>query len=50
MRLALLADLHANREATTACLTRLRKLGFDQAVLLGPWQTLTSDEGDQSSA
>jgi len=35
MRLALLADLHANREATTACLTRLRKLGFDQAVLLG---------------
>ena len=22
----------------------------DQAVLLGPWQTLTSDEGDQSSA
>ncbi len=35
MRLALLADLHANREATGACLSKLRKLGFDRAVLLG---------------
>jgi diadenosine tetraphosphatase ApaH/serine/threonine PP2A family protein phosphatase len=35
MRLALLADLHANREATEACLSKLRKLGFDRAVLLG---------------
>ncbi len=35
MRIALLADLHANREATEACLSKLRKLGFDRAVLLG---------------
>ena len=35
MRLALLADLHANREATTACLARLRKLGFDRLAILG---------------
>lgn len=35
MRLALLADLHANREATEACLVRLRRLGFDRAVILG---------------
>ncbi|MFZ5638327.1 MAG: metallophosphoesterase family protein [Pseudomonadota bacterium] len=35
MRLALLADLHANREATEACLSKLRRLGFDRIVLLG---------------
>lgn len=35
MRIALLADLHANREAGEACLTKLRKLGFDRAVVLG---------------
>ena len=35
MRLALLADLHANREAAEACLSKLRRLGFDRAVLLG---------------
>jgi predicted phosphodiesterase len=32
MRLALLADLHANREA---CLSKLRRLGFDRAIVLG---------------
>ncbi len=35
MRLALLADLHANREAVDACLAKLRRLGFDRAVILG---------------
>lgn len=35
MRLALLADLHANREALDACLAKLRRLGFDRAVILG---------------
>jgi len=35
MRIALLADLHANREAGEACLAKLRKLGFDRAVVLG---------------
>lgn len=35
MRLALLADLHANREALEACLAKLRKAGFDRAVILG---------------
>ncbi|TXH77240.1 MAG: metallophosphoesterase [Lysobacteraceae bacterium] len=35
MRLALLADLHANREATEACVSKLRKLGFDRMVILG---------------
>lgn len=45
MRLALLADLHANREATTACLARLRKLGFDQAALLGDLVGYGADPG-----
>jgi len=35
MRLAFFADLHANREAFEACLKRLRKVGFDRAVVLG---------------
>lgn len=35
MRLALLADLHANREAVEACLAKLRRLGFDRTVILG---------------
>ncbi|MFT3756907.1 MAG: metallophosphoesterase family protein [Pseudoxanthomonas sp.] len=35
MRIALLADLHANREATEACLSALRKHGCDQYVFLG---------------
>lgn len=45
MRLALLADLHANREATTACLARLRQLGFDRAVLLGDLVGYGADPG-----
>ena len=35
MRIALLADLHANREAVEACLRRLDALGHDQLVVLG---------------
>lgn len=35
MRIALLADLHANREAVEACLARLGRLGYDRLVLLG---------------
>lgn len=35
MRLALLADLHANREAGDACLAKLRRIGFDRAIVLG---------------
>lgn len=35
MRIALLADLHANREAVEACVARLRRLGYDRLVLLG---------------
>jgi diadenosine tetraphosphatase ApaH/serine/threonine PP2A family protein phosphatase len=35
MRIALLADLHANREAVEACLARVRALGCDRIVLLG---------------
>ena len=35
MRIALLADLHANREATEACLRKLDRLGHDRLVLLG---------------
>lgn len=35
MRIALLADLHANREAAEACLRKLGKRGYDQLVLLG---------------
>lgn len=35
MRIALLADLHANREAVEACLARLDRLGYDRLALLG---------------
>ena len=35
MRIALLADLHANRDAVEACLRKLEKAGHDQLVLLG---------------
>ncbi|GAB2497593.1 metallophosphoesterase family protein [Pseudoxanthomonas sangjuensis] len=35
MRIALLADLHANREATEACLSALRGLGCTRFVFLG---------------
>ena len=35
MRIALLADLHANREAGEACLAKLRRIGFDRVVVLG---------------
>ena len=35
MRIALFADLHANREAVEACLKAVRKAGCDRIVLLG---------------
>lgn len=35
LRLALFADVHANREAFSACLTHARRQGFDRAVFLG---------------
>lgn len=35
LRLALFADIHANREAFAACLKHARRLGFDRAVFLG---------------
>lgn len=35
MRIALLADLHANREATEACLAELARFGCDRHVFLG---------------
>lgn len=35
MRIALLADLHANREATTACLAALARAGCSRYVFLG---------------
>ena len=35
MRIALLADLHANREAVEACLRKLDALGHDRLVVLG---------------
>jgi predicted phosphodiesterase len=35
MRLGLLADIHANREAYEACLARLEREGFDVLVILG---------------
>lgn len=35
LRLALFADVHANREALSACLTHARRQGFDRAVFLG---------------
>lgn len=45
MRLAFFADLHANREAFTACLARLRKIGFDRAVFLGDLVGYGGDPG-----
>ena len=45
MRIALLADLHANREAGEACLARLRRLGFDRAVVLGDIVGYGADPG-----
>lgn len=45
MRIALLADLHANREAVDACLRRLGKLGHDQLVLLGDLVGYGADPG-----
>lgn len=35
MRIGLLADLHANREALTACLKALRRAGCERLVFLG---------------
>jgi diadenosine tetraphosphatase ApaH/serine/threonine PP2A family protein phosphatase len=35
MRLALLTDLHANRDAVEACLGKLRRAGYDRMVILG---------------
>jgi len=35
MRLALFADIHANREAFTACLDHAGRAGYDRLVLLG---------------
>lgn len=35
MRIALLADIHANREAFEAVLRRLARIGYDRLVLLG---------------
>ncbi len=35
LRLALFADVHANREALAACLTHARRQGYDRAVFLG---------------
>ena len=35
MRIALLADIHANAEALTACLAHSRRLGADRHVFLG---------------
>ena len=35
MRLAFIADLHANREAGEACLAALARAGYDRLVLLG---------------
>lgn len=35
LRLALFADVHANREAFAACLAHARRQGFDRAVFLG---------------
>ena len=35
LRLALFADVHANREALAACLAHAQRQGFDRAVFLG---------------
>lgn len=35
MRIALIADVHANRQAFAACLARARELGAERLVLLG---------------
>src|ERR1043165_1838951 len=37
MRIALMADIHANREAFTACLAQARQRGADRYVFLGDY-------------
>lgn len=45
MRIALLADLHANREATEACLAELARQGCDHYVFLGDLVGYGADPG-----
>jgi len=45
MRIALLADLHANREATAACLAALAREGCDRYVFLGDYVGYGADPG-----
>ena len=37
MLIALLADMHANRQAFSACLQHAKELGADRYVLLGDY-------------
>jgi predicted phosphodiesterase len=37
VRIAILADIHANREAFTACLTDAQRRGVTPAILLGDY-------------
>jgi predicted phosphodiesterase len=37
LRIALIADVHANRQAFAACLARVRELGAERIVLLGDY-------------
>jgi diadenosine tetraphosphatase ApaH/serine/threonine PP2A family protein phosphatase len=43
MKLALMSDLHANRQATEAVWSRLLETGFDQLVLLGDYVDYGAD-------
>jgi diadenosine tetraphosphatase ApaH/serine/threonine PP2A family protein phosphatase len=45
MRLALLADIHANREAFAACLADARQHGFDRLIFLGDYVGYGADPG-----
>src|SRR4030095_2193191 len=45
MRIALFADIHANREALTACLADAERRGVDRFVFLGDYVGYGADPG-----
>ena len=45
MRIALLSDIHANREALTACLEHARANGVERYVFLGDYVGYGADPG-----
>ena len=45
MRIAILTDIHGNREALSACLAHARLLGVDRLIFLGDYVGYGADPG-----